>query len=185
LPADESLPVHPECAYGISKHSVEHYLELYRVLAGLSYVVLRYANVYGPRQNPHGEAGVNAIFIGLMLDGKTPTIFGDGEQLRDYVYVKDVAHANQLALNHEQCGIYNIGCSVGISVNEIVRRLAAILEFPHPPVYAPARSGELQRIYLDASKARQELGWMPRTDFGAGLRETVAWFKHQRARTTA
>ncbi|MBI5058522.1 NAD-dependent epimerase/dehydratase family protein [candidate division KSB1 bacterium] len=181
LPADEAHPVRPECAYGISKHTVEHYLELYRVLEGLQYVVLRYSNVYGPRQNPHGEAGVNAIFIGRMLEGKAPTIYGDGEQLRDYIHVGDVARANLLALRHDRCEIYNIGCGIGTSVNEIVRLLSRIMNFRELPIYAPARMGELQKIYLDARKAKRELGWMPAMDFETGLRETVNWFRQARA----
>ena len=185
LPVDEAHEARPECAYGISKHSVEHYLELYRLISGLPYVVLRYANVFGPRQNPHGEAGVNAIFIGLMLEGKTPTIFGDGEQLRDYVYVGDVVSANLAAMTHGDGQIFNIGCEKGISVIEIYRALAEILEFPHPPKYAPPRTGEILNVYLAVGKARRVLGWEPKISFFEGLRRTVEWAVQQRTLATA
>ncbi len=184
LPADEAHEVHPECAYGISKHSVEHYLELYRLLNGLKYVVLRYSNVYGPRQNPHGEAGVNAIFIGLMLDGKTPTIFGNGEQLRDYVYVGDVADANVAALTSGTGEIVNIGTGLGVSVNQLYHILAEILNFRTEPVYALPREGEIQNIYLAVDKARRVLGWEPRVTFETGLRHTVEWAIQARALAT-
>lgn len=181
LPTDETHPVRPECAYGISKHTVEHYLELYHMLERLPYVVLRYSNVYGPRQNPHGEAGVNAIFIGMMLDGITPTIFGDGEQLRDYIFVGDVVEANRKALHHSKCDIFNVGCGVGTSVNELYSTLRTIMSFPHEAKYSAKRMGELEKIYLDASKAGREMGWTADTDFETGLRKTVEWFREQRA----
>jgi len=181
LPVDESHPINPECAYGISKHTVEHYLELYRILQGLPYVVLRYPNVYGPRQNPHGEAGVNAIFIGLMLEGKTPTIFGNGEQLRDYGYVSDVVDANLRALTRGEGGIHNIGSGVGVSVNQIYHTLSRILGFGREPIYAPAREGEIQRVFLAADKAKRVLGWEPTVSFEDGLRRTVEWAMQKRA----
>jgi UDP-glucose 4-epimerase len=185
LPVDEGHPINPECAYGISKHTVEHYLELYRILNGLPYVVLRYPNVFGPRQNPHGEAGVNAIFIGLMLEGKTPTIFGDGGQLRDYVYVADVVDANLRALTRGDGGIYNIGSGVGTSVNQIYRTLGKILEFDREPICAPAREGEIQRVFLAADKAKRVLGWEPTVPFEEGLRRTVEWAVQKRAVASA
>src|SRR4029450_11061347 len=115
LPAAEDHAVNPEAPYGASKHTVEHYLYIWRLLHGLDYTVLRYPNVYGPRQNPHGEAGVNAIFIGLMLDGQRPKIFGTGDQLRDYLYVDDVVRANELALERGSGEIVNLGTGVGTS----------------------------------------------------------------------
>lgn len=181
LPADEKHEVRPECAYGISKHTVEHYLELYRILDQLNYTVLRYSNVYGPRQNPHGEAGVCAIFIGLLLDGKTPTIYGDGEQLRDYVYVDDVVRANRLALTSSVPNLYNIGTGVGTSVNQLYDILRAVLEHPAPATYAAKRKGELEKIYLDTRKAATGLGWTPQVSMEEGLRRTVEWFQHKRA----
>ncbi len=185
LPVDETHEIHPECAYGISKHTVEHYLELYHLLSGLTFSVLRYPNVYGPRQNPHGEAGVNAIFIGLMLDGKTPTIFGDGEALRDYVYISDIVDANLRALTHGEGKIINIGSGVGTSVNDIYRALARILDFPHDPIYAPARAGEIQKVYLAADRAKTILGWEQKVAFEEGLRRTVEWAAQERALATA
>jgi UDP-glucose 4-epimerase len=177
LPVKEDHPINPECAYGITKHTVEHYLYLYRMLEGLNYVVLRYPNVYGPRQNPHGEAGVNAIFTGMMLEGKTPTIFGDGEAVRDYVYVGDVAQANICALTRGDGQMFNIGSGIGTSVNEIYRDLAEIIGFDKPAIHAPARAGEIQKVYLDASRAAAVLGWKPQVTFREGLERTVAWFK--------
>ncbi len=177
LPADESHPVAPEAPYGISKHTVEHYLEVERRLFGLQTVVLRYPNIYGPRQNPKGEAGVNAIFIGMMLQGQTPTIFGDGEALRDYLYVMDAVEANVLALEKGEGEAYNLGWGVGISVNQVYEALRELLAFPHPVIHAAPRAGEISRIYLNADKARRELGWAPRVEFREGLSRTVDFFR--------
>jgi UDP-glucose 4-epimerase len=175
LPATEEHPVNPESPYGVSKHTLEHYLYLWKLLHGLDYTVLRYPNVYGPRQNPHGEAGVNAIFIGLMLHGKRPRIFGTGEQVRDYLYVGDVVEANAIALEKGSGEMLNLGTGVGTSVNDIVRELRSILNFAEPPIYEAARPGEVQRIYLDAANAKRVLGWEPRVTFRDGLERTVAW----------
>ena len=175
LPATEDHPINPESPYGASKHALEHYLYLWKLLHGLDYTVLRYGNVFGPRQNPHGEAGVNAIFIGLMLHGRRPRVFGDGEALRDYVYVDDVVEANVLALERGGGEMVNIGTGVGISVNHIVRELRSILGFAEEAIHEPPRPGEVQRIYLDAGRARRVLGWTPQTPFRAGLERTVAW----------
>ncbi len=178
LPADEKHPVNPLCQYGISKHTVEHYLYLYKALYGLNYTVLRYPNVFGPRQNPEiNEAGVNSIFIGLMLKGKKPTIFGDGEQVRDYVYVDDIVEANLSALEKGTNEILNIGTGVGVSVNQIFEMLAKILGFKEKAIYAPPREGEILRIYLDATRARDVLGWRPKVSFGDGLKRTVEWWR--------
>jgi UDP-glucose 4-epimerase len=175
LPATEDHPVNPESPYGASKHAVEHYLYIWKLLHGVDYTILRYPNVYGPRQNPKGEAGVNAIFIGLMLEGARPRIFGDGEQLRDYLYVDDVVEANQLALDQGSGEIVNLGTGVGTSVNQIFRVLQRLLEFPGEPIHEPARAGDIQRITLDAARAQRVLGWTPRVDLEEGLRRTVAW----------
>jgi UDP-glucose 4-epimerase len=153
---------------------------LYRRLYGLTYVVLRYPNVYGPRQNPHGEAGVNAIFIGLMLEGKTPVIFGDGEQVRDYVYVSDIVEANRQALHRGDNDAFHIGSGRGTSVNDLYRELSAILEWSRPAVFSAARSGEIRRVYLNAQKAERVLGWRPTVPLSEGLRRTVEW--HRRLR---
>jgi UDP-glucose 4-epimerase len=175
LPATEAHPINPESPYGASKHALEHYLYLWKLLHGLDYTVLRYGNVFGPRQNPHGEAGVNAIFIGLMLHGRRPRIFGDGEALRDYVYVDDVVEANALALERGGGEMVNIGTGIGTSVNRIVRELQSILGFDEGAIHEPPRPGEVQRIYLDPERARRVLGWTARTPFREGLEHTVAW----------
>ena len=178
LPATEDHPVNPEAPYGISKHTVEHYLYLWKLLHGLDYTVLRYPNVFGPRQNPHGEAGVNAIFIGLMLEGKRPRIFGDGNAVRDYLFISDVVEANVLALEQGSGEMLNIGTGIGTSVNDIVRELKVILDFKEDAIHEPPRPGEIQRIYLDASRAAKVLGWAPRVSFHEGLRRTVEWTRH-------
>jgi UDP-glucose 4-epimerase len=180
LPATEDHPVNPESPYGASKHSFEHYLYLWKLLHGLDYTILRYPNVYGPRQNPHGEAGVNAIFIGLMLEGKRPRIFGTGEQLRDYVYVDDIVEANVLALAKGSGEMVNIGSGVGTSVKQIFTELKSILGFAGEPIYEAPRAGEIQRIYLDATRAREVLGWRPRVGFREGLEKTVAWARAEK-----
>ncbi len=181
LPATEDHPVNPEAPYGASKHSLEHYLYIWRLLHGLDYTILRYPNVYGPRQNPHGEAGVNAIFIGLMLEGKRPRIFGTGDQLRDYVFVGDIVEANVLALSKGSGETVNIGSGVGVSVKQIFAELKSILGFEGEPIYDAPRPGEIQRIYLDATRAREVLGWRPRVGFREGLERTVAWARADRA----
>ncbi len=175
LPATEDHPVNPEAPYGASKHAVEHYLYIWERLHGLDYTVLRYPNVYGPRQNPHGEAGVNAIFIGLMLEGKRPRIFGTGEQVRDYLYVDDVVAANEIALSRGSGEIVNLGTGIGTSVKDIFRELKALLAFDGEPIHEAPRPGEIQRIYLDATRARKVLGWEPKVAFAEGLRRTIEW----------
>ena len=178
LPCDEAHPINPICQYGASKHTVEHYLYMYQINYGLNYTVLRYPNVYGPRQDPRGEAGVVAIFTGQMLTDKQVVINGDGEQQRDFVYVGDCAHANLLAATSGQAsGIYNLGVGRGTSINEIFSALQKITGYSKPPVYGPARLGETRRIYLDARKAREQLGWTPTISLEAGLQQTVEYFK--------
>lgn len=177
LPADENHPVNPISQYGISKHTVEHYLYLYSTLYELDYVILRYANVYGPRQNPFGEAGVVAIFATQMLTGKQPTIFGPGDKTRDYIHVSDVTEANILALNRGKNTILNIGTEVETSDQEIFDTLADVLGYEAPPIYAPVRKGEVYRICLKCSKARQEIGWSPRLSFKEGIAGTADYYR--------
>jgi len=177
LPAPEEHPLQPESPYGLSKLTLERYLALFRRLHGLAYTTLRYPNVYGPRQNPHGEAGVNAIFIGLMLEGKRPKIFGDGSQLRDYLFVHDVVDAGMRAIDAADGETMNLGTGVGTSVLDIVNAVNAILGTKLDPIFEEARPGEIQRITLDAGRARAIMGWTPRTSFEDGLRRTVAWFR--------
>jgi UDP-glucose 4-epimerase len=178
LPCDESHPINPICQYGASKHTVEHYLYMYHVNYGLQYTVLRYPNVFGPRQDPHGEAGVVAIFTGKMLAGEPVTINGDGEQTRDFVYVGDCAQANLLALtiDHES-GIYNLGWGRPTSINDITSVLVHITGYGLPVEYGPAKVGETRHIYLDASKIKKDLGWEPTVTLEEGLEKTVEYFK--------
>ncbi|GAI15067.1 unnamed protein product, partial [marine sediment metagenome] len=159
LPVDEKHPINPLSQYGISKHTVEHYLYLYSLQCGLNYVVLRYPNVYGPRQDPNGEAGVVAIFAGQMLRGEQPTIFGSGDKTRDYTHVFDVVTANLLAMEGGNNAIYNIGTDVETSDREMFDTLAKVLGYSRNPLYAPVRSGEIYRICLNATKAQKKLGW--------------------------
>lgn len=178
LPCDETHPIQPICQYGASKHTVEHYLYMYNVNYGLNYTVLRYPNVFGPRQDPHGEAGVVAIFTGKMLAGEPVTINGDGEQTRDFVYVGDCARANYLALTVDhQPGIYNLGWGRPTSINEIFAGLAKATGYDRSAFHGPHKLGETRHIYLDASKAKGELGWSPTVSLEDGLMQTVEYFK--------
>lgn len=178
VPCDEKHPINPICPYGASKHTGEHYLFMYKFLYGLNYTVLRYPNVYGPRQDPHGEAGVVAIFTGRMLRGEPVTINGDGEQTRDYTYVGDCAHANLLAVTREQPGgIYNIGRGEPTSVNQIFATLKDLTSYAPAAAYGPAKLGETRHIYLNADRARAELGWQATFDLRAGLQNTVDFFR--------
>ena len=176
LPCTEDHPVNPVSPYGASKYAGELYVEMFGRLHGLDYTILRYANVYGPRQDPYGEAGVVAIFAQRMLKGQELFIFGDGDQERDFVYVEDVARANLLALEQGSGQSLNIGCGIGITVNEIFRRLRELTGYLKEATYEAPRPGDIYRISLDASKARQELGWKPKVALGDGLRRTVAFF---------
>ncbi len=174
LPLDESTPIAPLSAYGQSKFAAEGYLALYERLYGLSGVSLRLGNVYGPRQDPLGEAGVIAIFCGRLRAGERPTVFGDGTQTRDYIYVGDVVAAALAAAESSFSGPINIGSGIETDVLELARLLAEIdgaEDFE--PELAPARAGEVQRISLDASKAERELGWRATTSVADGLRLTL------------
>lgn len=175
--AKETYPQEPISPYAITKRTAEMYLYAYKVNFGLDYTVLRYGNVYGPRQDPLGEAGVIAIFCGKMLEGKAPYIYGDGKQLRDYVYVGDVARANLLALKKGTNQIFNIGTGKGTSVNELYSILKNLLKFKDKAIYADPRAGELFRSVLNVSKAKKELGWMPKVDIVNGLKKTLEWYE--------
>lgn len=177
LPVPETQPVNPLDPYGSSKHAVEHYLYLYRVNYGLQYTVLRYPNVYGPRQDPLGEAGVVAIFTGKMLRGDPTVINGKGDQERDFVYVSDVAEANLLALEKGDGEILNIGSGRGTNVNQIFDHLRELTHYALPETHGPAKKGEVYKIYLDATKARQLLGWQMQVSLAAGLAQTVEYFR--------
>ncbi|MFH1403326.1 MAG: SDR family oxidoreductase [Candidatus Altiarchaeota archaeon] len=180
LPADESHPVNPLCPYGASKYAVEKYLFLYSVNYGLDYIILRYGNVYGPRQDPLGEAGVVAIFTKKMLLSDTPVINGDGGQTRDFVHVKDVARANLLALRAKTGErVFNIGSGVETSVNEITKHLMECTGAKVKPKHGPEVKGEVRRIYLNVGLAGSELKWAPVIGLEDGLKETVEWTRNE------
>lgn len=183
LPVPEGAPKLPGSPYGTAKLTSEYYLATFGLLYGIETVCLRYSNVYGPRQDPHGEAGVVAIFSERLLKGEGLTIFGDGEQTRDMVYVGDVAAANVLASRHSVAPLagidaraFNIGTGIETSVNRLAERLAAAAGRQPEIRHAPARAGELLRSALDVSKAARELKWRPQVSLDAGLTSTVRWF---------
>jgi len=173
LPEPEDHPVAPEAPYGQSKFCAEGYCELFRRLHNLSTVSLRYGNVYGPRQDPLGEAGVVAIFCGKLLDGDRPTVFGDGLQTRDYVFVGDVVDANLRAIESDAAGAFNIGTGVQTTVLDIVESLGKQGNGDFEAEHAPERPGEVRHIALDASRAREELGWEAKVSLDAGLERTL------------
>jgi len=180
LPATEACLPRPLDPYGATKLAAEHMLFTYHYNYGLPCTILRYGNVYGPRQDPSGEAGVVAIFTGAMLAGRPATISGDGQQSRDFVYVGDVAQANVLALDAEipgGFGIYNIGAGVPVDINTLFDHLAALTDYTQGQRHGPAKPGEVRHIYLDATRAARELGWQPQVSLSAGLAATVAHFR--------
>jgi len=173
IPADEGHPLRPISHYGASKLAGEVYLQLYGRLYDLNYTIFRYANVYGPRQNPHGEAGVNAIFAGLMLVGKRPAIFGQGDKTRDYVYVADVVEANVLTLERGDHEVLNIGTGIQTTDQEVYDAVAAAVGFEELAIYGDERPGDVRHSALDATHAHQVLGWEPRVAFREGVQMTV------------
>jgi UDP-glucose 4-epimerase len=173
IPAPESHPVAPEAPYGLSKFCAEHYCEIFERMHGLSTASLRYGNVYGPRQDPLGEAGVIAIFCGKLIDGGQPTVFGDGLQTRDYVYVGDVVAANLAAAASDARGPFNIGTGVESTVVDIVEALAPLASGPFEAQHQPERLGEVRHIALDTSRAREELGWQAQVGLADGLKTTL------------
>ncbi len=176
---DEDHPIDPISPYGVSKHTVEHYLFAYHANHGLDYVVLRYPNVYGPRQDPHGEAGVVAIFSLQMLTGQQPVIFGDGTKTRDYCYVTDIVEANIIALNSPGCGVYNLGRGIEVSDLQVFESVRAAVGSDTDPAFAPVRPGEVEHIALDASKAERELGWRWKVGLNEGVAEAVSFYRRQ------
>lgn len=177
-PAPETTPPRPLSPYGITKLAGEFYIRSQAALHGLNYTVFRYGNVYGPRQDPHGEAGVVAIFGQRMLKGEPVLIFGNGRQERDYVYVGDVAEANGLALRRGHRDVFNIGTGKPASVNMLFRELARATGYSKSPVHKPARPGELFKSCLNVSKAAGLLGWRPRHSLRQGLAATVDHFRN-------
>jgi len=180
FPADEEHPQRPISPYGVGKLAVEKYLYCYHTIYGLNYTVLRYSNVYGPRQDPHGEAGVVAIFALKMLDGGNPVINGSGEQTRDFVYVKDVARANLLAINSNAAEAINIGTAQETSVNRLFSLLKGLAGSPSPQHHGPPMPGEQMRSVISWERARRVLGWSPQVSLEEGLQETVEFFKASR-----
>jgi UDP-glucose 4-epimerase len=179
LPCTEEAPIKPIAPYGVSKATVERYLFSRHATHGLNYVALRYANVYGPRQS-FGEAGVCAIFTHMLLKGERPTIFGDGTQGRDYVFVKDVVAANLLALDDRASGAYNVSTGVCTTTREVFDAVAAATGYNQEPIMAEERPGEVQRTYLSSDRLQSELGWRPSVTFKEGIKLTVAWMKKQK-----
>ena len=183
LPVDEAHPIAPISPYGISKHTVEHYLFLASVNAALNYTVLRYANIYGPRQHPHGGAGVIAIFAESMLKGVSPTIFGDGSATRDYLFISDAVEANLLALTGGDREIYHVSTGLEVNLNELFCQLKQTFGsctgckeiVKMSPVYAETRPGEIHRIALNPEKIERDLGWRPQTSLQDGLAQTVPY----------
>jgi len=181
FPAPDGHPTRPMSPYGIAKLTIEHYLYYYSITYGLDYTALRYSNVYGPRQDPYGEAGVVAIFAEKMLKGETPVINGDGGQTRDYVYVGDVVRANMLALDGSYTGTLNAGTGVEASVNELFDTLKSETGFKGERVHGPAKLGEQRRSVIDHSLFREKLGWDPTVSLEEGLKHTVEFFRGKRA----
>jgi len=177
LPCDERHPIKPICPYGASKYTFELYLELFKQTSGLEYTILRYANVYGPRQDPYGEAGVVAIFTGRMLKKQSVTINGTGDQSRDFVYVGDCARANLLCLEGGNGRAYNIGVGIASTINDIFKLIKNFTEYKQAPIYGPAKPGETYQIYLNCELAKESLNWHPQVELDQGLQKTVAYFR--------
>ena len=177
LPTPEDHPTRPASPYGVSKLAGERYLECWAGLTGTPTLSLRLANIYGPRQDPHGEAGVVAIFGERLLAGQETVIYGDGEQTRDYVYVADLVRANVAALGDAVRGTFNIGTGVETTVNELYRQLLAVMGQERPARAAPPRAGEQRRSAVDIRKAAREMDWRPEVTLREGLARTVAYFK--------
>jgi len=177
LPVTESHPIAPRSNYGASKYVGEIYVQLAARTTGIDYTIFRYGNAFGPRQDPHGEAGVIAIFTGLMLNGQQCTIDGDGEQKKDYLYVGDIARANLLALDGGPGLVANIGTGKGITVNHIFETLSRATGNSIPPRHGPPRQGDVRNFWLDCSCAKAALGWEPQVSFEDGVRVTVQSFR--------
>ncbi len=178
-PFTEDMKAEPLSPYGISKRAGELYLNYYHELYQIPFISLRYSNVYGPRQNAHGESGVIAIFTEMIAAGQSPTINGDGTHTRDYVYVTDVAKANVLALNSDFVGELNIGTQTEISTNEVFRKVVAEMGVEIEEIHTAERPGEQVTSSLDYSKAKQILGWEPQVNFDEGVSKVVAWYRNK------
>jgi UDP-glucose 4-epimerase len=179
FPAPESHPIRPLSPYGISKLNGEQYLAYYQRISGIQHVILRYSNVYGPRQDPEGEAGVVAIITGKMLAGEQPIINGNGRQTRDFVFVDDVVEANLAVIGKEVQGIYNVGTAEETTVNDLFRLLVELTNANCKELHGPAKKGEQARSVVDISRLRQELGWEPKVPLREGLKRTVEFFRER------
>ncbi len=177
FPADELHPMRPLSPYGITKLVSEKYLFFYKELYGIDHVIFRYANIYGPRQNPHGDAGVVAIFTQKMLKGEQPVINGDGKQTRDYVFVGDVVKANLLGLNDDTSGIYNIGTGIETDVNQLFGLIRGLTGSGCEEKHVPAKAGEQMRSVISSQKINKALGWLPSVSLNEGLKRTVEYFR--------
>lgn len=177
LPIDEKHPVAPLSGYGVSKYTPEHYFAIYRQLYGLNYTILRYANVYGLRQDPRGEGGVISILVDKYLRRELFTVFGDGEQTRDYIYVGDVARANIMALSQGDGEVFNVGTGVSTSLNEVVKRFNEIAGYENKVEYGPEREGDIKHSYFNNGKIRRVLGWQPEVTLEEGLRKTYEYYQ--------
>jgi UDP-glucose 4-epimerase len=183
LPVDERHRVCPLSPYGVSKSTVEPYLGVYKQLFGLSYTILRFANVYGPRQNPSGEGGVIAIFADQMLSGVSPVIYGDGNKTRDYVYVDDVTNAIMLGAEYLKSDVFNIGTGIETRDDTVYEILSRACHCGEPQTHAPDRPGDIKHMYLDCSKAKCLLNWVSKTSLDEGIKTTVAYYSEQRQRS--
>ncbi len=179
FPADEKHPQNPLSPYGISKLALEKYLYFYKMTYNLNHTILRYANVYGPRQDPHGEAGVVAIFAKKILKGEPPIINGDGGQTRDYTFVEDVVEANVLSVKNEINGIYNIGTGIETSVNELCNIMLKISGTDIKPIHGPAKMGEQRRSVISYNKINTEYKWTPKYSLKDGLSKTIRFFENE------
>lgn len=181
IPTPETHPARPVSHYGAAKAAGELYLGVFRAAHGIRFTALRYSNVYGPRQDPHGEAGVVAIFCGRLLDGRPCTVYGDGRQTRDYVHAGDVARANLLAAERRFDGALNVGTGIETDVLSLYGHLARAARVDLPPEHGPARAGEQRRSCIDPSAAKAALGWTPEVALDEGLAATLEWFRARRA----
>jgi UDP-glucose 4-epimerase len=177
FPADEEHPNRPLSPYGITKLVTEKYLFFYKEIYGIDHVILRYANIYGPRQNPHGDAGVVAIFTMKMLKGEQPVINGDGKQTRDYVFVGDVVRANEQALTYRGSNIFNIGTGIETDVNQLFHHIKALTGSNCEEKHIPAKAGEQMRSVISSKKITDTLGWKPTVPLEEGLKRTVEFFR--------
>ena len=177
LPCDEGHPIQPLSHYAVAKAAVENYLQVYNKTYGLDFTVLRFSNVFGPRQNPFGEAGVVAIFTKSMLLGYPVSFYGTGEQERDFVYVLDVARAVNSAMLSPSAAVYNVGSGIGSTINHVFSILKNETSYELDPVKIDGKPGEVFKIFLDCSRAIQELGWLPSVTLEDGIGQTVEWFR--------